>query len=71
MTMVKIFDTKTEKLKNVISTDSDSVFISIDKKFMLMKFDSRVTRIDFDAVDIISTAHIPLYHVYTTKDIRL
>lgn len=68
--MLKIFDTKTEKLKYVIST-SNSVCINIDKKFMVVRCDSRITRIDFDAVDIIGTAYIPLYHVYITKDIRL
>lgn len=66
MTMLKIFDSDTEELRQVVST-STTVAVDFIKKVI---FIHNECNIHFDKCKQIETANIPLFYVYNKDDIR-
>lgn len=66
MAMVKIFDSDTEELKQVIVT-STTVAIDYIKKVIFIHNECSIA---FDTCKQIETANIPLFYIYNKDEIR-
>lgn len=66
MTMIKIFDSDTEELRQVIVT-STTVAVDFIKKVIFIHNECKIA---FDKCKQIETANIPLFYVYNKDEIR-
>ena len=66
MTMLKIFDSDTEELKQVVIT-STTVAIDFKKKVIFIHNECNIA---FNKCKQIETANIPLFYVYNKDEIR-